>query len=255
MIAPLIVGSSGRAVTFLQARLGLAQSGQFDAGVATALRQWQEAHGLQSDGVYGPQTNAAMTARDASDVADAAARLNVDTPAFRAIIQVETTGSGFLPDGRPRILLERHKVWAATSPAQRVLLGAQDCNPTPGGYATGPDADARGAGEWIRFERVAAVTGDAVAAQCCSWGLGQVMGANYAMCGFADTIGLMFAAALHERAQLDMMVRFIQPQPGLLGALRTHQWPAVARIWNGPNFAINQYDTKLSDAYANLIDP
>ncbi|AAN38028.1 gp27 [Burkholderia phage Bcep43] len=252
MAAPLIVGASGRAVVFLQARLGLAQSGQFDASVATALRQWQEAHGMTPDGVYGSQTNAVMTARALPDIADAAARLNVDTPALQAIIQVETTGSGFLPDGRPRILLERHKVWAATSPAQRVLLGAQDCNPTPGGYATGPDANARGAGEWVRFERVAAVTGDEVAAQCCSWGLGQVMGANYATCGFTNAVGLMFASALNERAQLDVMVRFALPQAGLLGALRAHQWAAVARIWNGPNFAINQYDTKLSDAYTTL---
>lgn len=255
MVAPLIVGTSGRAVVFLQARLGLAQSGQFDASVATALRQWQEAHGLQPDGVYGPQTNVRMTARAPVDVAVSAMQLNVDTAALGAVLQVETSGSGFLPDGRPRILLERHKVWAATSPAQRVLLGAQDCNPTPGGYATGPDADARGAGEWVRFERVAAVVGDEVAAQCCSWGLGQVMGANYATCGFTNAVGLMFASALNERAQLDVMMRFIQAQPGMLGALRAKQWTAFARAYNGPNFAINQYDTKLSDAYANLIDP
>lgn len=254
MVAPLIVGASGRAVVFLQARLGLAQSGQFDAGVATALRQWQEAHGLTPDGVYGAQTNAAMTARGASDVADIAARLNVDEPAFTAVLQVETGGNGFIGDGRPRILLERHYVWARTSPAQRVLLGASECNPTPGGYAKGADADARAAGEWVRFERVAAVCGDAVAAQCCSWGIGQVMGANYGVCGFTDAAGLMFASALNEYAQLDVMARFIGAQPGMLGALRAHQWAAFARAYNGPNFAINQYDTKLSDAYGNLTE-
>jgi peptidoglycan hydrolase-like protein with peptidoglycan-binding domain len=32
-------------------------------------------------------------------------------------------------------------------------------------------------------------------------------------------------------------------------ALRSHDWAALARGYNGPNYAINQYDAKLGAAY------
>ena len=242
----LKLGSTGRAVSFLQARLGnVAASGTFDGATQDALVSAQSMLNLSADGIYGPATNAAMTARNASSIATVAAQAGIEPRAMAAIVQVETNGAGFFTDGRPVILLERHYVWARASIGQRTALGPALCNPVAGGYVGG-------IGEWDRFEQVAAVCGAEIAAQSCSWGLGQIMGANCALAGCANASQLMARAALTEQAQLQLMASFISSQPGMRNALVRHDWTTFARLYNGPNYAANSYDTKLAAAYASL---
>lgn len=242
----LKLGLTGRAVGFLQARLGnVVVTGTFDGATQAALRTWQAAHGLAADSIYGPATNAAMTARGPNTIASIAAQLGLEARALSAVVQVETSGAGFFTDGRPVILLERHYVWARASVAARTTLGPALCNPTSGGYVGGVS-------EWDRFEQVAAVCGDEIAAQSCSWGLGQVMGANYALAGCASGMQMMQRAAQNEAAQLTLMASFIAAQAGVKNALAQHDWPTFARLYNGPNYTANQYDTKLAAAYASI---
>lgn len=49
-------GESGVRVAWVQRRLGLPVTRTFDAQMATWLRQWQAAHGLEADAVIGPKT-------------------------------------------------------------------------------------------------------------------------------------------------------------------------------------------------------
>src|SRR3954469_13264818 len=53
-------GSSGSAVTAVQAALGVAQTGTYDRATRRAVRRFQRAHGLTVDGIVGPQTRAAL---------------------------------------------------------------------------------------------------------------------------------------------------------------------------------------------------
>ncbi len=242
----LRLGSTGRAVTFLQRRLNnVPVTGTVDGATQAAVRSWQAAHGLASDGIFGPATCAAMVRRASGATAAIAAQRGLEARALSAVVQVETAGAGFFTDGRPVILLERHYVWARASIAARTTLGPALCNPTPGGYVGG-------IGEWGRFEQVAAVCGDEIAAQSCSWGLGQVMGANYALAGCASGTQMMYRAAQTETTQLTLMASFIAAQPGVRNALAQHDWPTFARLYNGPQYNTNQYDTKLAAAYAAL---
>jgi peptidoglycan hydrolase-like protein with peptidoglycan-binding domain len=75
--ATLQSGSSGGAVSALQAALGLKPTGRFTASTARAVRSFQRPNGLAVDGIVGPQTAAALglpsgTAASAGD-ADATA--------------------------------------------------------------------------------------------------------------------------------------------------------------------------------------
>jgi hypothetical protein len=53
-------GSSGNAVSALQAALGIKQTGSFSAATARAVRAFQRRNGLTVDGIVGPQTAGAL---------------------------------------------------------------------------------------------------------------------------------------------------------------------------------------------------
>jgi peptidoglycan hydrolase-like protein with peptidoglycan-binding domain len=56
----LSAGSSGNAVSALQAALGIKQTGSFSAATARAVRSFQRNNGLTVDGIVGPQTAGAL---------------------------------------------------------------------------------------------------------------------------------------------------------------------------------------------------
>jgi peptidoglycan hydrolase-like protein with peptidoglycan-binding domain len=58
--ATLTAGSSGTAVSALQAALGIRQTGRFSAATTRAVRSFQRHNGLTVDGIVGPQTAAAL---------------------------------------------------------------------------------------------------------------------------------------------------------------------------------------------------
>jgi peptidoglycan hydrolase-like protein with peptidoglycan-binding domain len=58
--ATLSTGSSGSAVSALQAALGLQQTGTFDPATRRAVRRFQRRNGLTVDGIVGPQTAGAL---------------------------------------------------------------------------------------------------------------------------------------------------------------------------------------------------
>src|SRR5581483_1844079 len=114
-------------------------------------------------------------------------------------------------------------------------------DPTPGGY--GP----RGAQQYARL--AAAVAKDRTAAlQSASWGIGQIMGTNYARAGFASVEDMVTAMCESEDQQLAAMGSFLI-STSLHHSLQAHDWSSFARGYNGPNYAINRYDIRLNGEF------
>lgn len=193
-----------------------------------------------------PQSTKQLTA---DDYARAAAALGVPVAAVKAVTDVESNGKGFLPDGRPLILFERHimrrQLVAAGHAMDAVRYNLTDpniVNSKPGGYVGG-------AGEWDRLARAIEINRPA-ALESASWGLFQIMGFHWKLLGFASVQAFVNAMYMSEGAQLDAFVAFVKANPNLLRALRAKNWPDFARGYNGPAYANNRYDTKLAAAYA-----
>ncbi|WP_337263331.1 MULTISPECIES: N-acetylmuramidase family protein [unclassified Serratia (in: enterobacteria)] len=177
------------------------------------------------------------------DYQNAAARLSVPVAAIHAVAEVESAGSGLLPDGRPKILFERHVFLRQLSAAgiQTDGLPSDLANKQPGGYSGG-------VAEHERLERAAKIH-RASALQSCSWGAFQLMGYHWQRLGYPSLQDFINAMYRGEAAHLDAFVRFILADNGLLKALRALDWPDFARRYNGPGYAANQYDKKMAAAF------
>jgi hypothetical protein len=175
---------------------------------------------------------------DDKAVEAAAKKLGCAVAAVRAVIDVESRG-GFLPDGRPKILYERHYF-------SRLTKRAHD--------SKHPDISAKkfggykgGAAEYERLGRAIALNRDA-ALRSASWGAFQIMGDNCKLAGFKNVEDYVAATVAGEPEQLDAFVNFVT-NTNLDDELRRLDWVGFARGYNGPAYAVNKYDKKLAAAY------
>lgn len=260
----LILGSKGHAVRDLQAALnrhgaGLYIDGDFGAATEAAVKAFQQQAGLVVDGIAGTKTRGALAGEDCSsllkesDLIAAAQRLDVELAAIKAVNEVESRGDGFFAPGKPAILFERHIM------RRRLLLieGDEDLNgrvaqlerdypalvnSRAGGYAGG-------LAEYPRLARAKMIDEES-AIESASWGLFQIMGFHWFALGYATAQQFEQAMKASEANHLDAFVRFIEADPALHKALKARKWAAFARIYNGPAYARNLYDTKLARAYS-----
>ena len=165
--------------------------------------------------------------------------LNVGAAEMWAVLSVETSGFGFLPDRRPLILFERH-IFHKQTGGRFDATNPGVSSPAAGGYLGG-------AREYDRLAQAVALDRHA-ALNSASWGIGQVMGFNSQPAGF-DTVEAMVDAMVQaEDAQLAGMANFVRTE-GLHRPLGTHDWAAFARGYNGPDFSKNQYDARLASFF------
>ncbi len=167
--------------------------------------------------------------------------------AVRAVNEVESLGAGFLADGRPVILFERHIMYRQLRQADRDAdaLARQFPNivsPQRGGYVGK-------AGEHMRLTQAIAIDRDCALASA-SWGLFQVMGYHWERLVYPSVDAFADAMTSGEGAQLDAFVLFVSADPALHKALAGGKWSTFAALYNGPSYKDNLYDVKLARAFA-----
>lgn len=174
------------------------------------------------------------------DFALAADALGCQVAAIRAVCAVEAPRGGFLSTGEPTILFERH-IFSRQTGRRFDKTYPAISNLQPGGYLGGAAEHAR-LGDAAKLDREAAL-------KAASWGKFQIMGFNFAACGFATLQSFINAMYDSEAAQLKAFVGFIKASPGLLRAIQAQDWTTFARLYNGADYAKNKYDTKLAQAF------
>ncbi|MBR7995755.1 DUF3380 domain-containing protein [Burkholderia cenocepacia] len=258
MYKTLRLGDRGADVSYLQRQL-IAAGARLDTdaiyGSATrnAVAAFQATHGLVADGIAGPKTWSTLSAgrRDPRHLTDAdlqraADRLQVDIAAVRAVNEVESKGAGFLPDGRPVILYERHVMYRQLAAAglDADALAAKYpalVNPKRGGYAGD-------AAEYARLASASQISA-ACALEATSWGAFQIMGFHWKALGYPDVFAFVDAMKVSETEQLEAFVRFVLADKVMLAALRGKKWAKFAELYNGKAYAENLYDVKLERAF------
>ncbi|THJ56753.1 DUF3380 domain-containing protein [Burkholderia sp. LS-044] len=230
----------------------------FDEQTEQAVIALQRAAGLVVDGVAGKNTNAFLATgmRDPKHITDAdieraADTLGVPTACVRAVCAVESRGSGFLPDGRPVILFERHVMFRQLVKHRDKGTASLYAASFPNIVSMSAGGYQGGAAEYVRLDLAARI--DAAAAyESASWGAFQVMGFHWQRLGYSSVDAFVAAMETSEGAQFDAFVRFVAADAGLLAALKGRKWAAFAKGYNGPDYARNLYDAKLAQAYARF---
>ena len=81
------------------------------------------------------------------------------------------------------------------------------------------------------------------------WGMFQIGGFNWKKFGAKSSADFVERMSRSERDQLELFANFLR-STGLDRHLRSHNWAAFARGYNGPSYARRGYHTRLARAYA-----
>lgn len=178
------------------------------------------------------------------DLPRVGAMIGVGEDEIHAIMDVEAAGSGFDSQGRPKMLFEPHIFYSelASQPAKRneaVQQGLAYQNWRPGAYPTE---------SYTRLQR-AMLIDETAALRSASWGLGQILGRNHKAAGYNTVQAMVTDFTLDEDNHLEAMIRFIKNNK-LDDNIRAHDWHGFARGYNGAQYAVHGYHTKLANAYA-----
>ncbi|MEX5545248.1 N-acetylmuramidase family protein [Pseudomonas pergaminensis] len=260
-------GDRSQAVLILQKNLvkhgaKLTPDGDYGDATETAVRAYQLKVGLVADGVAGTKTQASLAGSDCAqllrnaDLVTAADRLGVPLASIFAVNEVESKGKGFLDNGKPVILFERHIMYRQLAKArhpgddpaelkrhadQLAVANPALVNPKSGGYSGGTAEHQRLA--------MARLIDDTSALESASWGAFQIMGFHWQRLGYASVQAFVAAMSAGESQQFDAFTRFIETDPALHKALKARKWAEFAKLYNGPDYLRNLYDTKLERAY------
>jgi hypothetical protein len=185
------------------------------------------------------------------DYQEAARLLGCDVAAIKAVAAVESSGAGFLKDGRIRVLFEGHQFYRYTQGKFAATHPTLCHEKWTAEYYCKGDAETRGAGEWARLEEAKRLD-ERAALLSCSMGKFQIMGFNFSLCGFQTVEQFWQAMCQSEAEQLKAFCAYIKAV-GLDDELRKHDWEGFARRYNGPGYRKNRYHEKLAQAYQRFV--
>lgn len=167
--------------------------------------------------------------------------IGVGEDEIHAILDVESAGTGFDASGRPKALYEPHVAYRNSSGQTRArLVESRLAYPRWGEQPYPRDS-------YLRIYAAQQID-ETVALKATSWGLGQILGENYAAAGYFTPAAMVKAFCDSEAAQLEGVINFLKFH-NLAGALKSHDWVALARGYNGAGEASHGYHTKLSAAF------
>lgn len=161
-----------------------------------------------------------------ADLHRAARALGCEVAVIRAVEAVESSSSGFLKDGRLVIRFEPHVF----------LKYAGKPAPLPGNG-------------WDAYNAAYALNPTA-AMLSTSFGRYQIMGFNYALCGYKSVQAFVAAMNQSESNQLNAFVAFVKARK-LADELARKDWNGFAYGYNGAGYAAS-YPLRMAQLYAEF---
>jgi len=157
----------------------------------------------------------------------------IPVPSIQAIIEVESAGEGF-DKVTGKIKIQFEPSWFKR--LSKLFGGLWSINKV--------DVQSK---EWLAFNDAFSKNPDK-AMESTSWGSMQVMGFHWKRLGFNSVGELVNFAKESERNQVWLGLKFLQTDKVIYQAILKKDWKTVAYRYNGANYKINNYDSKLDRA-------
>lgn len=216
--------------------------------MSMSVQSLQTRIGTPADGVWGPLsgsklvqtfTNTNAPAVTPADIVAIADRLRCSVAQLKAVAAVESGGSAFDAQGRPKILFERHLFHRATGGK---FSPSSFSNRKWGGYSES---------SWNKLVAAAGKDPDAAFGSV-SWGRFQVLGKWWSDLGYPSAFDMALSTVASEAAHYEMLARYVSVN-NLKPALRAmtkdpETCRGFARGYNGPDYERNAYHKKLAAA-------
>lgn len=249
------IGSKSADVLFMQAILSCPIcDGIFGGNTENYLKNFQSSNNLLPDGICGPKTweillkSLKRKPLSNEDIKKVSEEIGCDYASIMAVREIESGGSGFTSEGRPKILFEGHVFWSELKKLgldpNKYLQGNQNIlypKWTKQFYTKGGDT------EYTRINKAFLISSEA-ALKSASCGLFQIMGNNFKLCNCQNPGEYWKKSFISELEQFKLFINFINSR-GLVKYLKEHNFSKFAYYYNGPGYAQNQYDIKLEKAY------
>lgn len=184
------------------------------------------------------------------DFKRAADKIGVEPEIIEAVTEVESPRGAFDEKGKLSILFEAHVFYR-----ELVKKGINPKNYLPANKdilssTWNPSLYGKYSAQWGRLEKAAKIDRDS-AYKSASYGAFQIMGNNAESLGYKSVHDFVVNQEKGEVSQLNDFIKFIQVN-GLVDELKSKDWAAFAKGYNGPGYAQNKYDQKLEAAYNKL---
>lgn len=168
-----------------------------------------------------------------SDIEKLAREIGCHPADLEAIAMVESNGVGWFPDGRIKILFEKHQFYkrldgtVRTNAVKSGLARKSWISPKDGGYK-----DQAGAGDRYKLLERAIKVNEEGAYQSVSIGRFQIMGFNHGVCGYISAKQMFINFVDSEVKQLRAFAKFLEAN-GLYQALRDRNFAKIEEKYNG----------------------
>lgn len=179
-----------------------------------------------------------LTDEDFRIIAD---ELGVEVAAIKAVVLIEAGKNmkGFFAPGVPVINFDRSMYNAHASKARnRAGVKGEKVPAGLTGY---------GLKEWTQLINARKSNGEG-AYMGTFWGMFQIGGFNYKLCGCSSVNEFVKLMSESEFSQLELFAKFIT-NTGMLQDLKNKNWAAFARKYNGASYARRGYHTRMAAAY------
>ncbi|MCM1005907.1 MAG: N-acetylmuramidase family protein [Prevotella sp.] len=167
--------------------------------------------------------------------------LDVEIAAIKAVVHIEAGKSleGFFAPGVPVINFDR-AMYNKAKPASNAKAPAN--TKIPDGIKS-----AFGKKEWQQLINARKVNIDK-ANMGTFWGMFQIGGFNYKLCGCASVQEFVDRMSYSEFEQLELFANFIK-NTGMLTDLKNKNWAGFARKYNGASYKARGYHTRMAREY------
>lgn len=184
------------------------------------------------------------------DFREVAEELGVEVAAIKAVVEIEAGAKheGFWANGKPIINFDlsmfrkfaaRNKINLSRYQRSHTVVFAKPNRARYGSYQAAQQA---------RLDAARTID-DKTAIEGTFWGMFQLGGFNWKVCGTSSPDEFVRLMSRSERDQLELFAEFIR-ETGMLPLLKAKNWSAFARRYNGPSYARRGYHTRLARAYA-----